>query len=559
MEQARMLLAIVLSFLVFMVWNYFFVEKPEETPVSQPPPNGISRKADPEKTAPSAVPQNAFENTRPSEEAPVELPQKPVSQSRQIVVDTPIYKVTLSESQACFKQFMLKQYREAVNADSDFKELIHKENQIGTILTSFMNKGIPDLQNAVYTASVTDTEIVVADRPITIAFSWQSATGIIVTKTYTFTPNNYLIDLDVTIANQGSTVFSDTLELSLNSWISKENERAYGFEGPGALINNKLETVDVDDIPETPRLEGEISWISIQDRYFISSLIPKTRKDAGMILSADDAGLVKTSYLEPSLTLTPGQQQTFRYQIFMGPKSVSLLKSVHVDLDQAVHFGFFDFIAKPCLWLMNYLYRYIPNYGVAIIILTILIKILFWPLGNKSYKSMNEMKKLQPLMAEIREKYKDDKQRMNQEVMNLYKTYKINPLGGCLPMIAQIPVFFALYQMLYGAIELRHAPFIGWINDLSAPDRLFEFGVSIPFMQPPYGIPVLTIIMGATMLIQQKLQPPAGDPTQAKMMMMMPIVFTVIFINFSSGLVLYWLVNNILSIAQQYYVSRTKA
>jgi YidC/Oxa1 family membrane protein insertase len=207
---------------------------------------------------------------------------------------------------------------------------------------------------------------------------------------------------------------------------------------------------------------------------------------------------------------------------------------------------------------MNFLYRYIPNYGIAIIILTILIKILFWPLGTKSYKSMNEMKKLQPLMTEIREKYKDDKKRMNEEVMGLYKTYKINPLGGCLPMVAQIPVFFALYQMLYGAIELRHAPFMGWINDLSAPDRLFEFGFSIPFMDPPYGIPVLTIVMGATMLIQQKLQPPAGDPTQAKMMMMMPVVFTVIFINFSSGLVLYWLVNNILSIAQQYFVSKTK-
>jgi YidC/Oxa1 family membrane protein insertase len=255
-------------------------------------------------------------------------------------------------------------------------------------------------------------------------------------------------------------------------------------------------------------------------------------------------------------SLGPGEIQQIGLQVFMGPKSVSILKEANADLDRAVNFGFFDFIAKPCLWFMNFLFCYIPNYGITIIVITILIKILFWPLGSKSYKSMNEMKKLQPLMAEIREKYKDDKKRMNEEVMGLYKTYKINPLGGCLPMVAQIPVFFALYQMLYGAIELRHAPFLGWINDLSAPDRLFEFGFSIPFMEPPYGIPVLTIIMGATMLIQQKLQPPAGDPMQAKMMMMMPIVFTFIFINFSSGLVLYWLVNNILSIAQQYYISK---
>jgi len=238
---------------------------------------------------------------------------------------------------------------------------------------------------------------------------------------------------------------------------------------------------------------------------------------------------------------------------------MQVLKDVDHDLSKAIHFGMFDIIAKPLLWFMNFIYSRIPNYGIAIIVLTILTKILLWPLGSKSYKSMSEMKRLQPLMAEIREKHKDDKKMMNQEIMSLYRTYKINPMGGCLPMILQIPVFFALYRMLYQAIELRHAPFFLWINDLSAPDRLFHFSFSIPFMQPPYGIPVLTVIMGATMLLQQKMSPPPGDPTQAKMMMLMPIVFTVIFINFSSGLVLYWLINNILSIAQQTYIQKKYA
>jgi YidC/Oxa1 family membrane protein insertase len=172
---------------------------------------------------------------------------------------------------------------------------------------------------------------------------------------------------------------------------------------------------------------------------------------------------------------------------------------------------------------------------------------------------MNDMKRMQPLMTEIREKYKDDKKKMNEETMALYRTYKINPMGGCLPMVVQLPVFFALYRMLYQAIELRHAPFFGWINDLSAPDRLFQFGFSIPFMEPPYGIPVLTIVMGATMFLQQKMSPPPGDPTQAKLMMFMPLIFTVIFINFSAGLVLYWLINNIFSIAQQYYIQKKYA
>jgi YidC/Oxa1 family membrane protein insertase len=219
----------------------------------------------------------------------------------------------------------------------------------------------------------------------------------------------------------------------------------------------------------------------------------------------------------------------------------------------------FDFLAKPCLWLMNSIYAVIPNYGIAIIILTLITKILLFPLGTKSYKSMQQMKRLQPLIQEIREKYKDDKKKQNEETMALYRTYKINPLGGCLPMVVQIPVFFALYRMLYSAIELRHAPFFLWINDLSAPDRLLRFDFSIPFMQPPYGIPVLTIIMGATMLLQQKMQPPMGDATQAKIMMLMPLIFTFIFINFSSGLVLYWLVNNVFSIAQQYYTNKRNA
>jgi len=169
---------------------------------------------------------------------------------------------------------------------------------------------------------------------------------------------------------------------------------------------------------------------------------------------------------------------------------------------------------------------------------------------------MAEMKRLQPLMAEIRERHKDNKQKQNEEIMALYRTYKVNPVGGCLPMILQLPIFIALYRMLYEAIELRHAPFMLWINDLSAPDRLLRFPFAIPFMEPPYGIPVLTLIMGATMVIQQKMSPPAGDPAQAKMMMLMPVVFTVIFINFSSGLVLYWLVSNVISIGQQYFVTK---
>ena len=289
----------------------------------------------------------------------------------------------------------------------------------------------------------------------------------------------------------------------------------------------------------------------------MTSLISDHAEDASMRLYVKEGGLIEAQYLNPVSDIRPGTQQTYQYSLFFGPRSMKILGEVGHDLSKALNFGFFDIIAKPCVWLMNKLYAVIPNYGIAIIILTILIKLILWPLGSKSYKSMSEMKKIQPLMKEIREKYKSDKKKMNEEVMSLYRTYKINPLGGCLPMVVQLPVFFALYRMLYQAIELRHAPFFLWIDDLSAPDRLGRLPIDhIPFMEPPYGIPVLTIIMGATMLLQQKMSPPMGDPTQAKMMMFMPLIFTVIFINFSSGLVLYWLVNNILSISQQYYIQK---
>jgi YidC/Oxa1 family membrane protein insertase len=288
----------------------------------------------------------------------------------------------------------------------------------------------------------------------------------------------------------------------------------------------------------------------------LMSAIPERAGESRVHFNLKGDDLIQAQDVMPQSSIAAGAQHTYHYLLFFGPMSMQVLDAAGHDLGKALNFGWFNFLAKPCVWLMNKLYSVIPNYGVAIIILTILIKVILWPLGSKSYKSMSEMKKIQPLMKEIREKYKNDKKKMNEEVMNLYRTYKINPLGGCLPMLVQLPVFFALYRMLYQAIELRHAPFFLWIDDLSAPDRLFRFDFAIPFMQPPYGIPVLTIIMGATMLLQQKMSPPMGDPTQAKMMMFMPLIFTVIFINFSSGLVLYWLVNNILSISQQYYIQK---
>jgi YidC/Oxa1 family membrane protein insertase len=554
MEQARLLIAIVLSALIFLLWQLFFVDK-----------DAIQQSA--KKTKQPPVKEEQVKESKPySKEQEVAAADKtpdsgteisaPVRIPRNITVDTPFYQAQLSEEGGGVTSFILKKYREKVAKDSPLQELIPRKDSVETVLLGFAGKSLPGLDNAVFSASLNADTVNIQDAAQEITFAWKSDEGVVVEKTYTFSPDSYLIGLDVTIKNGSDRSIQDKLFVALNS-PAPTDKRMYGFEGPSALINEKLEEIKIKDITEKNTYTGKVTWIAVQDRYFMMSVIPdQVEAEASMRLFLKEDNLLEAQYLNPAGDIRPGTQHTYQYSLFFGPKSMKILKKAGHDLGKALNFGWFTVLAKPCVWLMNRLYSVIPNYGIAIIILTLLIKIVLWPLGSKSYKSMSEMKKIQPLMKEIREKYKNDKKKMNEEVMGLYRTYKINPLGGCLPMVVQLPVFFALYRMLYQSIELRHAPFFLWIDDLSAPDRLFNFSFSIPFMEPPYGIPVLTIIMGATMLLQQKMSPPMGDPTQAKMMMFMPLIFTFIFINFSSGLVLYWLVNNILSISQQYYIQK---
>lgn len=551
MEQARLVIAIALSFLVFFLWNIFFVDKQT---VQKPGQDLQEKKLTKEEQYEKAFDKQIADTTILDKDDSSQHLIKP----RTVTVNSPLYTIQISEIGAVFNSFALKKYREKVEKDAPLKELLSGNSKTGTVLTKFAANSLPGLNNALFKADTEFDFIDVFNTPKDISFSWVSPNGVIIEKKYFFTPETYMIGLNITIKNGSNQTIEDNLILSLTNNTPKQTS-TYGFEGPSTLLNNKLEKVKIKKIKDKNVYAGKLRWIAIQDRYFISSIIPKNYQEASMRLFINQDDILEAQYMQPESVINPGTQHVFEFELFFGPKSMKILGKSDYDLDKAINFGMFDFIAKPCVWIMNFIYGFIPNYGVAIIILTLITKILLWPLGTKSYKSMGEMKKIQPLMAEIREKYKNDKKRMNQEVMGLYKTYKINPMGGCLPMIAQIPVFFALYRMLYEAIELRHAPFFGWINDLSAPDRLFHFNFSIPFMQPPYGIPVLTIIMGASMLLQQKMSPPPGDPAQAKMMMLMPIIFTFIFINFSSGLVLYWLTNNLLSISQQYYISKKKA
>jgi len=552
MEQARIFVAIALSFVVFLLWEIFFVDKQVvEKPKQDLQTETISK----EKLYIKEINTESVDHTALIKEDVL----KTIKPPRVIRVNTPLYSAIISEKGAVFKSFVLNKYRENVEPDSPLLEMISPEIKDGTIKISLAGNSIPTLNDAFFSTDIKDDAIDINEKSKELSFFWKSSNGIIIEKKFLFSPETYMIGCKVIIKNGSNQTIQDNLILSLFKTYA-ENGRMYGFEGPSALINNALEQVDIDDIEDKNIYNGELKWIAVQDRYFMSCIVPEKAVEASMRLFLGQDNVLENQLIQPESIINPGTQSTFVYHMFMGPRSTKVLKEIDYDLDKAINFGFFDILAKPCLWLMNFLYDYtISNYGIAIIILTIFTKIILWPLGAKSYKSMNEMKKIQPLVMEIREKYKGDKKKMNEATMALYKTYKVNPVGGCLPMVFQIPVFFALYRMLYEAIELRHAPFFWWINDLSAPDRLLNFGFSIPFMQPPYGIPVLTIIMGATMFLQQKISPAMGDPSQAKIMMFMPLVFTVIFINFSSGLVLYWLVNNVLSIAQQYYTTKKAA
>lgn len=556
MEQGRVLIAIALSFAVFFLWNFFFVEKPE---VEQQQATQAAKPATENQSQSTAVPAAT------SPEKPVgtfvaqeKASTRDASEARSITVKTPLYRVRISENGAVFRSFELEHYKEHADENSARKNLLDTANNGQSMKVSLAGRGLAGLESAVFHADDPRDTIDVVDGAHTLTFVWQSDNGVVVEKQFTFSPASYLIDMGLVIKNGSASGFTDRAVVELQH-VLPQTKGGYAFEGPSALMNGKLEQIKVKKIEDNNRLSGSFRWLAIEDRYFMRSLIPVEPVDGVVTLAVDDGDVVIGRLQRPEHSFMSGETVRYDYKVFFGPKSMQLLNSLGYDLGKAVQFGMFSFIAKPLLWFMNFIYSIIPNYGIAIIILTLVTKIVLWPLGNKSYKSMSEMKKIQPLMAEVREKYKSDKKQMNQELMALYRTYKINPMGGCLPMVLQIPVFFALYRMLYSAIELRHTPFMLWITDLSAPDRLLEFGFSIPFMQPPYGIPVLTLVMGGTMFLQQKMSPPPGDPAQAKMMMIMPVVFTFIFINFSSGLVLYWLVNNVLSIGQQYYIQKKYA
>ncbi len=541
----------VLSIAVLLGYQYFFVPAPQPGNQTQNVPS-------------QPIDSTGSETARISDFTPATVPapapQANLRDFRTITLSTPYYTITLSEYKAAVTSLTLNDYRATNDKNSPAKQLVTRKlaDLTGGLFSIDSAQGsIRGLADAVFSSDVTRTDLSLNQGKKTITFSWTNPDGITVKKVLTLKADSYLIHCNIIVQNGSGMPVNDGISISVPGYFDDEikSRSRFAFEGPVAYIDDDFTSINPKDIEDKDTYSGIVGWAGYTSRYFLTAVLPDIPEAATLKLTfAND--VVVNRLVTQMPRLDPEKQNQQAFTLYMGPKSLKILRQYDNPLKKSVHFGFFDILAKPLLIAMNFIHDIVPNYGMAIILLTILIKLIFWPLGTKSYKSMTEMKKLQPLMMEIREKYKDDKQRMNQEIMGLYKTYKVNPASGCLPLLVQMPIFFALYRMLYMAIELRHAPFVGWITDLSGPDRLFHFNFAIPFMEAPSGIPVLTLLMGASFLLQQKMAPAAGDPMQAKMMMLMPIFMTVLFINFPAGLVLYMFVNNIISMGQQYYTQK---
>ena len=525
----RSILAIILSLMVIYIYQAFFVKPRPATKTTTAPQEKVTTPEDRSPVSPGSP--TALRTITPS------IQEQKGLKEREIPVETDEFIALFSTRGGAIKSLKLKRYREHIAKDSPLIELVHvKPTDPLPLSLTFPGADINLSEKTIYEAQLNEKD------KSTITFITEIPHLIRVEKIYRFKPGRYDFDLEIRNTNLGPGPINQTVGLTWYEYIDPQKKSdSYAHEGPVSFAAKKIERDDPKKIVATKTVGPDVSWGGYETKYFIAALIPQNPAITSLYMSTNGGDLLSISALSPKNIIPPGKTTVVNYTVYLGPKDYSILKSLNVGLENAIDFGdWLKWLAMPLLIVLKFLYNLIPNYGVAIIILTAIIKIIFWPLGNKSYRSMKEMQKLQPKVAELQEKYKNDKNRLSQEIMNLYKTHKINPMGGCLPMLIQIPVFFGLYKTLLYAIELRHSPFIWWIKDLSAKD--------------PYYI--TPIIMGATMFIQQKMTPTAGDPTQAKIMLLMPAIFTVMFLNFPSGLVIYWLFNNIISIGQQYYINK---
>jgi YidC/Oxa1 family membrane protein insertase len=576
--EKRAIIAIILTFLIILLWGViqskFFPQapsKPSTQEVKKEHVTPVEKKIEKE-----------IEESKPLKQEGV-LTKKKVSIKKEVFIETQNYWAVFTSEDARLKHFKLKKYQDRVEESPITKKLTRlignilgkkvKEPKKPEPLDLVNTKEEGELPLGLTFAESTSNGNWEVDKeqlylPQTgdkgeITFVKSFGNGLKVVKRYGFKSEEDTIDMEVEVQNSSSKEIN-IQELGLE-WIGRielekladENNKDFGLKY-AFMKNQKVESKSLGGAGSsgcTPGCgthkrtvepfefsdKGDIEWFSFEGEYFTAILVPPPSKgNITLTVRGSEKNLLKANVILPSFSIPPQQIVKILYRIYIGPKEIDRLKELGIGAEKLLDFGYFTFVAKPLLWFLKLTNTVTKNFGVDIIILSILIKIIFIPLTQISFKSMKEMQKVQPEMSRLKETYKNDKARLQQEIMLLYKRRKINPMSGCLPMVIQIPVFIALYNALQNAIEMRHAPFFLWIRDLSAKDPIY----------------LAPIVMGVSMVIQQKMTPTSADPAQAKMFMLMPIMFTFLFLNFPSGLVLYWLVNNILSIAHQYYINK---
>jgi YidC/Oxa1 family membrane protein insertase len=535
--EKRTIVAIVLSIGVLYAYSYLFPPaKPVVAPVNTAKQTQLSS-AKPAAQAAAAPVAASVPSAGPAAGQPQQA-----AVARELTVDTDLFTAVFSSQGAGLKKLVLKKYKETSGPQGKDIVLLDETNPSRyALLSDARELGLAP--TAVY--NVAGDNLKLSDGATgTLEFTTVTPQGIEVKKRFSFSGHAYHIGLAQEARNVGAARADGALHIVQNDRIvqHQKGEGRYEVYGPTTLAEGKVSSDKLDKLLKAPaQYTNNVTWSAFADKYFVDAIIAEKGSIASVRMSRPGTDSLQRDIASPALSLQPGQSATVAYSVYYGPKDLDILKAQGNRLEDVIDYGWFGPVAKPLVNALKFLYKYTGNYGIAIIIITFILKLIFFPLTHKSYKSMKEMQKLQPKMAELKENFKNDRDALNKAVMELYKTHKVNPMGGCLPMLVQIPVFFGLYRALMYSIELRHAPFMLWITDLSAKD-------------PYYVTP---IIMGATMFIQQKMTPSNMDPVQAKMMLALPVVFTFMFLNFPSGLVIYWLVNNVLTILQQMYINKT--
>ncbi len=534
-ENTRLMLALGLTIVVLVIWNILF--PPAQNQLTQNSTRQKSAKQE------SVLPSNKG-NTwgQKASYAEEESSNFSFSKGEILTIKTPLYTAYVNTQGGILEEYELTRYKATIDSDSPNVKLVDKKVVAKGPLGILWNYN-PTWKFAKW-EYVGESKKIKNNEKLELTFKTKLDT-ITIVKTLTFYGNHYKIDEDLSILNTSDHPVTGILGLTLAT-TPMENEQSR-FNKVQIVYYTKDKDLKKESSEKKLKTGIEfkqpINWAGIEDNYFLVSVVPLNGEYA--VKGKLEHGIYRVA-VESELNIPQNNKTSLKNIYYIGPKKEEYLKSVPNRLSAAINYGWLDILAKPLVKALNFFYKYTGNYGIAIIILTIVIKIILWPLSHKSYKSMEQMKKLQPILQQLKEKYKDDKQKLNEEMMRLYKTYKINPAGGCVPMLLQIPVFIALYEALLGAIELRHSPFIVhlpftdiiWLADLSAKDPLY----------------ITPILMGITMFIQQKMTPSSGDPTQAKLMLIMPVFLTFLFLNFPSGLVVYFITNNVLSIIQQWWL-----